>query len=94
MTDKRFVSTLVEGGDGAVRALFINRAGGPLPRADLFPGITSVAVLPRRFDDETAAAAWLETATRESPNAATVEVGRGVWVVGAWVSGVGVSGSE
>ena len=85
--DRRFVSQQVSGGDGAVRAMFANRSGGPLAAAELFPGISSVAILPKRFDEAGAAEAWLESATSSSPNAAAVEGGRGTWLVGAWISG-------
>ena len=81
-----FVSTPVTGGDGAVRALFTNRAGGATVASVTFRGVDQVAISPRRFNDADAAESWLRQRAQPGGTAVGVQTGHDAWLVGAWIA--------
>jgi hypothetical protein len=83
----RFVTLQIPGADGMVRGFFMSRSlAAPPASHGHFPGIRSVAILPKRFDSADAAAAWLEQTAEQGGNAVGVQIGPAQWLVGAWVT--------
>lgn len=83
---ERFVHTRIKGFDGMVRGFFTSRMVGQRPAsAELFPGVSQVAISPKKFSDEQEALAWLERRAEGASGAVAVEVGHQNWLVGAWV---------
>lgn len=81
----KFVTMEIAGLDAAVRGFFQARDLGTPPSTAVFPGISQVAVLPKRFRAVSDAAVWLEETAEPGGNAVAVQVGPQQWLVGAWV---------
>jgi hypothetical protein len=85
----RFVTLEIPGADGMVRGFFMSRSLSAPPASHAhFPGVRSVAILPKRFDAADAAASWLQDTAEPGGNAIAVEIGSSRWLVGAWVADV------
>jgi hypothetical protein len=83
----RFVTLEIPGADGMVRGFFMARSlSGPPASHAVFPGIRSVAILPKRFESAAAAAPWLEQTAEQGGNAVAVQIGAAQWLVGGWVA--------
>jgi hypothetical protein len=83
----RFVTLEIPGADGMVRGFFMARSlAGPAPSAARFPGVRSVAILPKQFDSAEVAATWLKETAEPGGNAVAVQIGSARWLVGAWVA--------
>ena len=82
----QFVTLEITGLDGMVRGFFMSRSlAAPPASQQHFPGVRSVAILPKRFDTAEAAASWLEQTAQQGGNAVAVQIGSTRWLVGAWV---------
>ncbi len=89
----QFVTLEIPGADGMVRGLFMSRSlAGPAPSQARFPGVRSVAILPKRFDAADTAAAWLKETAEPGGNAVAVQIDSARWLVGAWVADIPKSG--
>jgi hypothetical protein len=83
----RFVTLQIPGADGMVRGFFMSRSLAAPPASQAtFPGVRTVAILPKRFDSADAAATWLEQTAEQGGNAVAVQIGAAQWLVGAWIT--------
>jgi hypothetical protein len=88
----RFVTHEVIGADGMVRGMFLSRSLATPPASQAhFPGISAVAILPKRFDTTDSAILWLEQTAERGGNAVAVQVGPSRWLIGAWIGDVSTS---
>lgn len=78
-----FVTREMHGQEGMVRGLFAGRDLRAPASAAAFPGVGGVAIMPKQFDDATAAKVWLEGAVQPGGNAVAVKIGPDHWVIGA-----------
>jgi hypothetical protein len=88
MSDYRFVTHLIQGMEGMVRGMFSNRNMQGSVASRVFPGVPNVAILPKEFPDEQAAADYLQDLIEQGGNAAAVKVVDSGWLVCAWVTDV------
>ena len=83
----RFVTLEIPGVDGMVRGFFMSRSLAAPPASHAtFPGVRTVAILPKRFDSADTAANWLEQTAEQGGNAVAVQIGPAQWLVGAWIA--------
>ena len=81
----KFATRKIVGMDGAVRGFFQARNLDSPASADVFPGVSQVAILPRRFKVCGEAASWLEGVAEPGGNAVAVQIAPQEWLVGAWI---------
>lgn len=86
MADYDFVTHLVQGMEGMVRGMFSNRNMQGSVASRVFPGVRNVAILPKEFPDEQAAADYLHDLIEKGGNAAAVKIVGSGWLVCAWVA--------
>lgn len=88
MPDYKFVTHQVHGMEGMVRGMFSNRNMQGSVAGRVFPGVPNVAILPKAFPDEQAAADYLQNLVEQGGNAAAVKVADSGWLVCAWVASI------
>lgn len=86
MPDYKFVTHPIHGMEGMVRGMFSNRNMQGSVASRVFPGVRNVAILPKEFPDEQAAADYLQDLIEQGGNAAAVRVADSGWLVCAWVA--------
>ncbi len=86
MPNYNFKTMRIKGPEGQVRGLFMNRNLEGTRAAELFPGVSAVAILPKEFDNEDAAAEYLKDIVEQGGNAASVRISPEEWLIAAWVS--------
>ena len=79
-----FRTLKVNGPEGSVRGLFSNRQLDGAASAKQFPGIASVAILPKVFSEQETAHQFLEEITESGGNAAAVRYSDNDWLIGGW----------
>ena len=80
-----FKTLTISGQEGMVRGLFNNRRLQGAASEDHFPGIKSVAIVPKVFDEAQAAHVFLQEITEPGGNAAAAKISATDWLIGAWI---------
>lgn len=80
-----FKTMRIKGPEGTVRGLFRDRTLQGAPAAKTFPGVPTVAILPKECDGEEAGEEYLKGIVEQGGNAAAVRITPEEWLLAAWV---------